>query len=69
MGCDADETEDKLDDRVVFDGVLIDPEGVSDGVSGKVLQNLMSVFSSPNPFKTVSHDREAFGLVESHTFL
>ena len=54
---------------MVFDGDLIDPEGVSDGVSGKVLQNVMSVLSGSDPFKTVSHDREAFGLVDSHTFL
>ncbi len=41
---------------MIFDGVLVDPEGVSNGVSGKVLQDIMSVLSCTNPLKTVSHD-------------
>ena len=69
LRCDADQTEDELDDWVIFDGVLVDPEGVSNGVSGKVLQNVMSVLSCTNPLKTVSHDWEAFGLVDGHAFL
>ncbi len=54
---------------MIFDGILIDPEWVSDCVSDQMFKNILIVLPCPDPFQAVTHDWETFSLIDGHAFL
>lgn len=69
LATNTHQTQNEFDNVMIFNCVLINPKWIPNRVFYQMLQNILSVLSCTDPFKTVTHDRKTSLLVDTHTFL